>query len=217
MGVICLQGGREHTPACAGLDRQLLELADGGPVTVVALAGHSLRENTAAAALAEAHFREMGAGEVATVVSADADRVAAVDAVRRARLVVIPGGSPRVLLDALRRSGLADAIGRAPADGAVVSGASAGAMVLCRWTVLPGRVLEVGAGLGLVDGLVVLPHYDGGQADWVSAVRAQLGDDVDVLGLPECSGVLLDGEALVAVGASAPTLLTAEGPSLLAL
>ncbi|HVE62238.1 MAG TPA: Type 1 glutamine amidotransferase-like domain-containing protein [Mycobacteriales bacterium] len=216
MGVICLQGGREHTAACVGLDSDLLELAEGGPVVVLALASENLRSNAAAADLAKRHFLDLGASAV-SVITDPGPAAAAVEAVRGARLVVIPGGSPRVLIDAMHRSGLATEVTRAAADGTVISGASAGAMVLCEWMVLPGRRLEVGPGLGLVEGLVVLPHYDGGHADWVSVVRARLGDDVDMIGLPECSGVLLDGEAIVAVGAAAATLLTVDGPRLLAI
>jgi len=215
MSVICLQGGRENTAGCAGLDAALLQIADRGAVTVIALADEDLRHNAAAATLAERHFRGLGATDLALVT--DVEDSTALDAVRRARLVVIPGGSPRVLLAALRRSGLDEAIMQASAEGAVISGSSAGAMVLCRWTVQPGRPMEVVPGIGLVEDLVVLPHYAGGQDDWVSAVRARLGDGVDLIGLPECSGVLLDGEALVAVGADAATLITAEGPSRLAL
>ena len=215
MSVICLQGGRENTPACAGLDDQLLEIAGRGAVTIVALADENLHNNSAAAALAERHFRSLGATDV-TQITDRADPLA-IDAVRRARLVLMPGGSPRVLLDALRTSGLDQAIVRAAADGAVISGASAGAMVLCRWMVQPGRPMEVVPGVGLVEDLVVLPHYSGGHDDWVAAVRGSLGDGVDLIGIPECSGVLLDGEALVAVGAEATTLITAEGSSRLAL
>jgi cyanophycinase-like exopeptidase len=92
-------------------------------------------------------------------------------------------------------------------------GASAGAMVLGAWTVLPDRRGPEGAlglerGLGLVPGVAVVPHWSGGssRADWLRTL-ATAPEPLQVLGLPEESGVLVDGDDAVAVGRSATHLV----------
>jgi hypothetical protein len=88
-------------------------------------------------------------------------------------------------------------------------------MVLCGWTLLPERGSpELVAGFGVVPEALVLPHYSGGRR-WLDAVSGELPDGVVVLGLPECSGVVVerDGAAptsLTAVGAEASHLLGAR-------
>lgn len=208
MGLICLQGGGELTPACRDMDALLLDAAGGGPVAVLPLASAPGREHDSTAAQAREHFTALGAADV---LVANRQRPAA--AIERARLLVLPGGSPRRLRDALAGEA-GDAIRAAAADPErVVTGASAGAMLLCAWTVLPENGLEVAAGLGVVADFAVLPHYEGPRPDWEEALRGR----GDLLGIPECSGVLLDGAEVSAVGVRAATLITDEGRQQLAL
>ena len=99
------------------------------------------------------------------------------------------------------------------AEGGVVSGSSAGAMVLSGWTVLPDRPgPAIERGLGVVPDVLVLPHWTGdGRADWLRAVEAAVPDGVEVLGIPEQSGVLVDGPSFTAVGSAATSLLRSGG------
>ncbi len=87
------------------------------------------------------------------------DEAGALAALRRARLLVLPGGSPSRLLAALQDTAVGELVATLLADGGVVSGSSAGAMVLCDWTVLPDRRGPQGTvverGLGLVPDLLV--------------------------------------------------------------
>jgi hypothetical protein len=71
-----------------------------------------------------------------------------------------------------------------------------------------------GPGLGLVTGHVVVPHYDGKRGGWV---RAGLEAEPAVLAIPECSGVLVDGVRLTAVGVTPSMLITAAEEVQLAL
>jgi hypothetical protein len=64
----------------------------------------------------------------------------------------------------------------------------------------------VGDGLGIVGDFAVIPHFAGANTRWERALR-DAAPDLDVLGIPECSGVLLDGENVTAVGAKPSTLL----------
>ena len=211
-GLVCLQGGAEFGPDCREMDAELLRRA-GGPVVVTALAGAVGREYRTANDNGVRHFRALGAPDVVAAPDAREDPDGALDALRRARLLVLPGGSPSRLLDALRSTGVDRVVTDLLADGGVVSGSSAGAMVLCGWTVLPDRPgPAVERGLGVVPDVLVLPHWSGeGRADWLRAVEAAVPADVEVLGIPEQSGVLVDGSSFTAVGSAATALLRSGG------
>jgi cyanophycinase-like exopeptidase len=216
--VICLQGGGEFSPACRAMDLDLVRRA-GGRVVVTALAGERGRDYDTATANGVRHFRAVGAGDVVGAPDAREDAAAALDAVASARLLVLPGGSPSRLLRALRTTGMADAVAALLANGGVVMGASAGAMVLCPWTVLPDRrsggALAVEQGLGLVGDLLVVPHWSGGSSrgDWLRSIEVAVPTSTTVLGIPEESGIVVEGDTLTAVG-TAPTRLVHEGRDL---
>jgi DNA end-binding protein Ku len=160
-GLVCLQGGAEFGPACREMDAELLRRA-GGPVVVTALAGAVGREYRTANEHGVRHFRALGAAEVVAAPDAREDPAGALEVLRRARLLVLPGGSPARLLEALRSTGIDRVVADLLADGGVVSGSSAGAMVLCGWTVLPDRPgPAVERGLGIAPDLLVLPHWSG--------------------------------------------------------
>lgn len=184
----------------------------GSPqVVVTALAGAPGREAQTAEQHGVEHYRSLGAHAVAAP-DARHDPDGALRALRAADLVVLPGGSPSRLLAALRQTPVGAWLVEAVTGGVAVSGASAGAMVLCGWTVLPDQTgphgIAVVPGLGLVDDVVVVPHWSGGgsRGDWLRAIEASVPEHTEVLGLPEESGVfVLDGR-LTAVG-QAPTHL----------
>ena len=195
-GVVCLQGGGEFSAACSTMDAQLLERAPG-PVAVLALAARSGAEHDRAAAHGVSHFRRLGADafvvpdpRVPGVREGDAAR-----ALEGVGLVVLPGGSPSRLLSGLVTSGLDEVLRAHVQAGGGVMGASAGAMVLGTWTVLPEEGPSLAPGLGLADGIVVVPHWHGARADWLAVIGEGL-----VLGLPEESGVLIEKGRMTAVG-----------------
>lgn len=113
-----------------------------------------------------------------------ADRLAAAD------VIAFPGGDPDVIVSVMPGSPSWAAIEGARATGAVLAGASAGAMALARWTWTPGGGVE---GLGIVPGLVVVPHADASSWD-ATVVRfgrsapAGLG----ALGLAERTAAITD-------------------------
>ena len=107
-----------------------------------------------------------------------------------ADLVYLPGGDPGRAARSLRASRAGRAILAAHALGATIAGASAGAMALCGWAWTPDGGAE---GLGLVPGVVVVPHADRfADADlpraraWASGAPADAG----ILALDERTGVL---------------------------
>lgn len=210
---LCLQGGGEFSPACRDMDADLLRRA-GGRVVVTALACSVGDDYRTATAHGVRHFRELGATDVVGAPDAREDAGKALAVIRTARLLVLPGGSPARLLEALEQVGAAGLIADLVADGVVVMGASAGAMVLCAWTVLPDRPSADGSpavvpGLGLVPSTVVVPHWspDADRPDWSAAIRRTAPPGTTVLGLAEESGVLVEGSTWTPVGRSPARLL----------
>ena len=213
-GLVCLQGGGEFSAGCRSMDKALLArlVPADGPIVVTALAAEQGGPYRNASDNGVSHFRALGAAHVVAAPDVREDPVPALEVLRAARLVVLPGGSPSRLLTALSSTPVGKLLAELVADGASVLGASAGAMVLGSWMVLPDRRgptgMAVAAGLGVVPGVLVVPHWSGGssRADWLRAVRDGTPADLVVLGLAEESGVLVEEGVLTAVG-QAPTRL----------
>jgi peptidase E len=107
-----------------------------------------------------------------------------------ADLVYLPGGDPGRIPRALRGSLALHAILGARARGAVVAGASAGAMALAPWTWTRGGGID---GLDLVAGLVVVPHaerFAAGAGDWRAWLGPSLPPSLGILALDERTGVV---------------------------
>ncbi len=200
-GAICLQGGRELTPPCDEMDRAVLERCSGH-VVVLAGAARPGSDYTGASNRTVAHYRRLGV-DVGVVPDPRNDAAAALAALHDdVGLVVLPGGSPGALLDVLTMAAAQDprTIAQRLIDlwtsGTALSGASAGAMVLCSQTATPDRSSGRADGLGLVDGMAI-PHWSPG-----SERRWSLPDTL-LWGLPECGGVIIEAHATIAVGQGA--------------
>ncbi|MGI8537778.1 MAG: Type 1 glutamine amidotransferase-like domain-containing protein [Mycobacteriales bacterium] len=205
-GTVCLQGGGEFSAACRPMDAALVARVPGR-IVVTALAGAPGQDYRAATANGVRHFMEVGGDDVVGAPDVREDPDGALAALRSARLLVLPGGSPTRLLRALQGTAAGQVVADLLAAGGAVLGASAGAMVLCGWTVLPDSGLAVVPGLGLLPELLIVPHWDGGRGDWLRAIEAVVPSDVTVLGVPEESGVRQQDGELTAVGRSSTALL----------
>ncbi|MBW3615186.1 MAG: Type 1 glutamine amidotransferase-like domain-containing protein [Actinobacteria bacterium] len=156
-GPLALVGGNEWNEGCT-FDRELLEASGGNDVLVLPTAAayeHPERSVEAATRW----FATMGAEVRGLMVlrRPDAEDPANVAAVREARFVYLGGGSPLHLRSVLKDSPLWEALLHAWDEGAVLAASSAGAMVLCDPMVDP-RGGAFTLGLGLVNGLTVIPH-----------------------------------------------------------
>jgi cyanophycinase len=200
-GPVALVGAGEFLPAMSEFDAGLL-VATGRSrprVAILPTASYPDGEETFArwAALGVSHFGALGA-EVEPVLVRDragADDPAAAQAIGEADLVYLSGGKPAYLLDVLEASAVGRAIAAAHQRGAVLAGCSAGAMVLAghafdfRVGLLPWP-LRWRAGLGLVPGASVVPHYDAWPEPLSALVALQAPHDSLVLGIDEETAVV---------------------------
>lgn len=210
-GTVVLAGGDELRPGCEEMDRRVLQEAGGGEARVVflptAVARHYPRESGRAAI---AYFDRLDARcEVAMILTrADAEQPEQVGLIERASLVYLGGGDPDVLLDVLAGSAAWAAALRVYERGGVIGGSSAGAMVMCSHTLLPGTRGIEGTpwveGLGVVRDALVLPHYTaqraGSLATLAGRMRGELSSDAAVLGIPEHTALLGNGAAWEVAG-----------------
>lgn len=195
-GYIVLQGGAEFGGRMADSDRRALDLAGGldAPVRILPTAAAPDDNHRRAGGNGERWFRQLGATDVAVVPvidAATADDPQLLAALRQARLIYLLGGFPHHLGRMLRGSRAWDAVLAAYAEGAVVAGSSAGAMVLCQWYLAP-RQGGLHPGLNLVPGTILMPHFDPHAPRWLSALREQ-APDATLLGVAERTGIIDDG------------------------
>jgi len=171
-------------------------------VVVPTAASRGLPDRAAATGVEAFERRAATAGlpvsvTVARIVDAgSADDRSLVASIEAADLIHLPGGDPDLIPTILVGTAALAAIHRAWADGAVVAGASAGAMALAEWTWTPHGGMPA---LGFVHGLAVIPHYDGvRRTTWQEAIDKLAPGGIGYLGLDERTGVLSepDGNGL---------------------
>lgn len=213
IGTLALHGGGEFEPGDERFLNALVEAArgraerraDGRPIqaVVVPTAAARGRPDLAGArgtSVLEGVAASLGVTMVASVVPI-VDAASAGDAVLAARLaaadlIYLPGGDPDLIPSILAGGAAGAAIATALAEGAVVAGASAGAMGLAELTWTPTGIVP---GLGAAVGLMVVPHADAGS--WARNLRRFGGDGSDgaispvgLLGLGERTGVIGPGD-----------------------
>ncbi len=185
----------------AEFDRGLLEVIGRPRARVVILPTASAPDGETAfrawADMGTEHFAALGA-EVEPIMVRDVaggHDAAALQAVGEADLIYLSGGDPRHLVRVLLGSPLGAAIVTANARGAILAGCSAGAMALVGRTmdfrVIPKLRLPLPfpirwrQGLGLVDGVAVLPHYDAWPEPLSAAVALQAPGGSVIMGIDE--------------------------------
>jgi cyanophycinase len=209
-GAIALVGSGEFTPAMVEVDRGLLAATGRDRARVAILPTASWPDGEAVflrwAAQGEAHFAALGADPLSVLIRdrGTADDPASVAAIRNADLIYMSGGKPGHLLTALRDSEAGSALREAGARGAVIAGCSAGAMVLGGHQLRVGgrRFLELPvkweAALGIVPGLIVVPHYDAFPETLVAPMTLAAPEGALVVGIDEETAMVgREGEWLV--------------------
>lgn len=187
-GLILLGGGGEFQKGNEAADRFALEQA-GGPeaaVVIVPTAGGADGGIPMASRNGTEWFRRLGGRQVEALPLSDrkdADDPALAQRLAEARLIYMAGGSPGYLLQALEGTRCWEAMKEALEKGAVVGGASAGAMVLMEQMYDPstGGVIR---GLGLVPGAIFVPHFNSFGKKWVDKLLPAVAEGL-LIGVDE--------------------------------
>ena len=214
IGLLALVGGSEWTEGCT-FDATLLAASGGNDVLVLPTA--AAYQHPERVVLRAAEWFEPLGGQVEGLMvldrtSANDPGMAAV--VRGARFIYLAGGSPLHLKSVLKGSATFEAIRAAWNAGAVVAGSAAGAMVLTDPMVDPrGGALTVG--LGLVDQLAVVPQFGDGLEDVhgqkLERTVALAPDALPVVGIPERTALLRDGDGNWSYAGTAPPVVFLDG------
>lgn len=218
-GPVALHGGAEFLAGDEPFLAALLELAAarvGGSrsivVAIVPTAAARGRPDLAAANGVAAFERV--AGDIGLAVDAGAvpviDAASAADADLAGRLaetdiIHFPGGDPDLIPAILPGSTAWAAVRRAHEAGAVLAGASAGAMALATWCWTPTGGAP---GLGIVAGLLVVPHADAPR--WSDALERFGGwapAGLGAIGLGEQTGIITDDVGGAADRPAAPRVI----------
>jgi cyanophycinase len=163
-GRVGLVGSGEFTPATEGVDKDLLERV---PRRVVFLPTAAAQEGSERVAywveLGRAHYARLGVEATPLMVldRQDADSAELAAQVAGAGLIYLSGGDPTYLAATLVGSRVGAAIVDVWRAGRSVAGCSAGAIALMQSVPdIRRRRGEPLAGLGLVQGMHVIPHFD---------------------------------------------------------
>lgn len=205
-GPVALVGAGEFLAPMVEFDRGLLEATARPRPRVVILPTASAPDGERTfrtwAEMGIEHFTALGAEVEPVLVRsvADGHDAAALQAIGEADLVYISGGHPRHLLRVLRESPLGGALAAAHARGTTVAGCSAGAMAIAGRTMdfraIPRLRLPIpflirwAEGLGLVEGIAILPHYDAWPEPLSAMVALQALRGSVVLGIDEDTAVV---------------------------
>jgi cyanophycinase len=208
--MIALVGSGEYLPPMEPVDRELLNRL-GTPARVVCLptaAGKEGEERIAYwSRLGEEHFTRL---EVQVETLPVIDRQSANDAdladrVIEANFVYLSGGNPGYLHSSLAGTLAWQAILSVLADGGILAGCSAGAMVL------GGKVFGFPgwkSGFNLLPGSTVIPHYDEIPRWLVNLLRLLVGRRTTVLGIEGNTALVKDGDTYEVLGSGGVTVWT---------
>ncbi|MGE5252031.1 MAG: Type 1 glutamine amidotransferase-like domain-containing protein [Bacteroidota bacterium] len=206
---VLLAGGAEFGGRMSEPDLHAIELAGGldVPIRIIPAAAAPDQNHVRAGNNGVRWFKGLGAKDVEVVFAIDrrsADDASVAAALESAGLVYLLGGFPRHLCETLSGSRAWQAVLRAHANGAVIAGSSAGAMVLCEHYYDPYEK-QLLKGLDLLPGMCVLPHHQTLGARWVPMLSQQLPDSL-LLGIDEGTGILRQQDAWTVYGAGQVTL-----------
>ena len=214
-GPLALVGGAPFTAGCT-FDAGLLA-ASGGTEVAVLPTGSAYEHPGRLVDAARTWLASMGADvlDVPVLTRADALDEANAAMVAGARFVYLAGTSPMHLRSVLKDTPTWDALVGAWEAGAVVAGANAGADVLCD-PMVDSRGGAFTVGLGLVEGLAVIPRFNTWSHEKVHRTVQLAPRDLQLVGVPEATAVLRDpdgswraegvGEVVVYVGGEASSL-----------
>lgn len=220
-GTIALIGGEEFEPGFQEVHRSLLaELGRPRPKVVFFPTAAAADGPGVASEWGRQCERCLGALGAQVEVALVEDRAGAesptiVRTVGEADLVYLGGGKPGYLLDVLGSSPTWAAIAAAYRRGAMLVGASAGAMVLAEYMLYirsdadfpPRRWAQ---GLDLIHGAAVAPHLNRFSAPRLADIRRSLDSRITLIGIEEFTALVLANDAWEVRGSGGVRL---QGPN----
>jgi len=192
-GPLALIGGGEWSDGCS-FDRGLID-AVGAEEVVVLPTASAYEHPERLIASAEKWFDALGVRVRGLDVLGrpDALEQANVDAIATARFVYLAGASPMHLRSVLKDSPLWEALAAAWRGGAALAGSSAGAMVLCD-PMVDQRGGAFTLGLGLLEGVAVVPHHDNWSEEKTHRTRQLAPKGLVVAGVDERTALVRGGD-----------------------
>ncbi len=195
MGILLLEGGAEFGGLMSEPDRRAIQLAGGldAPIAILPTAAAPDHNHERAGGNGLRWFASLGATRLDLVPVIDktsADDLALASRIRSARLIYMLGGCPAYVAETLSGRRAWQAALEAYADGAVLGGSSAGAMVLCQHLYDPERGRLV-PGLDLLPNACVLPHHNSFGKNWAPRLMRDL-PRATLIGIDERTGILGD-------------------------
>ena len=208
-----LVGAGEYLPKMEAVDRELLERL-GKPAKVVCIPAGAGTEGAARIQywndLGVNHFTKLGVevNAVEIIDSTTADDPKLADQIAEANFIYFSGGKPGYLYETLKDSLAWQAVDTVLADGGLLAGCSAGAMI--QGSNIIGR-LNLSDGFGLLPNSVILPHFDEYPGFLARASRLISGTDVTTYGIDGMTALFRDGDQLEVIGRGGVTILSKAG------
>jgi cyanophycinase len=216
-GVLLVVGGAEDKLKKRVILNRFVRLAGGPAATIAVISTASSLGDSITQVYVEL-FHALGAADVrglrpeTRAAANDPHTVAALDDVTG---IFMTGGNQGKLSAVVAGTKLGDAIRRAYAAGAVVGGTSAGASVVATHMVLNGasgttpkeRMVQLAAGLGLIDGVIVDQHFS--QRNRYGRLLALVAHSPQLLGVgidEDTALVVTEGRYAEVIGRGAVTV-----------
>jgi len=204
---IALVGSGEYLPPMEAVDRDLIRRL-GKPARVVCLPTAAGKEGAGRIAywsqLGVEHFTRLGV-EVSTLPVTDlhsANDPQHALVIEQANFVYLSGGNPAYLYSSLAGTLAWEAILSVLADGGILAGCSAGAMVM------GGKIIGFPVSkpaFNLLPGAVVIPHYDEFPRWMLSLLRWLAGKHSRFVGIEANTALVSDGEHCEVLGSGGVT------------
>jgi cyanophycinase len=206
--MLALVGSGEYLPPMEPVDRELLARLGPSP-HVVCLPTAAGREGPERidywSRLGVDHFTRLGASAEALPVidRASANDPGLAETIAAADFVYLSGGKPDYLYRTLTGSRTWDAIGIVLANGGLLAGCSAGAMILGeKFFGFPGW----NAGFNLMPGITVVPHFDEIPGALTRSIRLLADRELIVAGIEGDTALVRNGSRYEVLGAGGVTL-----------
>jgi cyanophycinase len=192
-GYLLLEGGAEFGGQMSEPDRRAMELAGGlnAQISIIPTAAAPDNNHQRAGRNGVNWFKSLGATRIESlplIDRASANDPSIVNEIRQSHLIYMLGGFTGYLGETLKDSASWQAMLQAYANGAVIAGSSAGAMVMCQYYFDPGK-RHVVEGLGLLQNTCVLPHHNTFGKGWAQQL-ASLLPGVVLLGIDERTAMI---------------------------